>query len=130
MRDIHSGHDRAPRALWTSIGRTMRGRCPSCGEGKLFRSFLRQVDRCSACGEDLGRIRADDAPPWATILIVGHIVVPLLLAVESRDLWAAWIGMLVWPSLALALSVLILPHAKAAFIGLIWATRAPGSGDA
>ena len=46
-------------------------------EGKLFRSFLKVADTCSVCGEELHHQRADDAPPYFTMFIVGHIVVPL-----------------------------------------------------
>ena len=59
--------------------RAVLGRCPCCGEGKLFRAYLKQVDNCSVCGETFGHIRADDAAPWLTIILVGHIFVPLML---------------------------------------------------
>ncbi|MFO1156168.1 MAG: DUF983 domain-containing protein [Rhodospirillales bacterium] len=69
-----------------AVGRGLSGRCPNCGEGRLFRAYLKQVDACAVCGEPWGHIRADDAPPWLTILIVGHIVVPAAMAVESEGL--------------------------------------------
>jgi len=110
-----------------AVGRGIRGRCPNCGEGRLFRAYLKQVDACAVCGEPWGHIRADDAPPWLTILIVGHIVVPAAMAVESEGLLPFWASMTLWPLLALALSLLILPRAKGAFIATIWQIRAPGS---
>jgi uncharacterized protein (DUF983 family) len=79
------------------------------------------------CGEQLGHIRSDDAAPWLTILVVGHIVVPMALAFEMRTSWPDWVSMTVWPILALALAVVLLPRAKGLFVGLIWATGAPGS---
>ena len=39
------------------------GRCPKCGEGRLFRSYLKVVEECKSCGEKYGHFRADDAPP-------------------------------------------------------------------
>src|SRR3546814_3047339 len=63
-----------------AIWRGLRGRCPSCGEAKLFARFLKQVARCTLCEEPLGHLRSDDAAPWLTILVVGHIVVPLMLS--------------------------------------------------
>ena len=116
------------RDLRSAVTRALRGRCPNCGVGRLFRAYLKQVERCAACEERFGHIRADDAPPWLTILITGHLVVPLALMFEPHATWPTWMAMIAWPSLALALALLILPKAKALFIGVIWATRAIGSG--
>jgi uncharacterized protein (DUF983 family) len=112
-----------PRAVW----RAVTGRCPNCGQGRLFRSYLKQVECCSVCGEAWGHIRADDAPPWLTILIVGHLVVPPAVAAERLELWPMWVAMTVWPLLALALALIILPRAKGLFIAAIWLSRGPGS---
>lgn len=107
-------------SVWTAISRTLRGWCPRCGEGPLYRSYLKQVDRCGICGEELGEIRADDAPPWLTILIVGHLVVPAAWAVESHVQWPLWVSLTVWLPIAAALALLVLPRAKALFLGVIW----------
>jgi hypothetical protein len=56
--------------LTTAIGRGLRGRCPACGEGKIFDGFLKVAAHCNACDAPLGLARADDAPPYFTILIV------------------------------------------------------------
>ncbi|MBL8666826.1 MAG: DUF983 domain-containing protein [Rhodospirillales bacterium] len=118
---------RARPPFLVSVLRGIGGRCPNCGESALFRAYLKQVDACPVCGEKWGNIRADDAPPWLTILVVGHIIIPAAMAVESRDLLPFWASMTLWPVLALALSLLILPRAKGAFIATIWQTRAHGS---
>ncbi len=60
-------------SLPTAIRRAATGKCPNCGKGTLYKSYLKQVDRCSICSESYGQIRADDGPPWLTILLVGHI---------------------------------------------------------
>src|SRR5882757_9284292 len=69
------------RDLFGSIWRGFLGRCPHCGEGKLFWRFLKVVDACPVCGEAFHHHRADDAPPYITIVLVGHLVVPTVLAV-------------------------------------------------
>jgi uncharacterized protein (DUF983 family) len=112
-----------PRAIWRGALR----RCPRCGRGVLFKSYLKQVDACTVCHEEYAHIRADDAPPWLTILIVGHIVVPLIFVVNSWFFWPNWLVMLVWPIVTAALALTVLPRAKGIFIAIIWATRAPGS---
>ncbi|WP_425905524.1 DUF983 domain-containing protein [Nitrobacter sp. TKz-YC02] len=112
--------------VWPAIVRAVSGRCPACGGGKFFKSYLRQVDRCSVCGESFGQIHADDGPAWLTIGIVGHVVVPILLFTETNYNSPFWISMTVWPLTALALTLTILPRAKALFIAAIWAMKAPG----
>ncbi|MGB0681371.1 MAG: DUF983 domain-containing protein [Magnetovibrionaceae bacterium] len=110
-------------ALWRGI----RGKCPSCGQTKLFRAYLKQVDACAVCETRWGEVRADDGPAWATILIVGHLIAPLLALAaltEGLPTWAAAGGLCV---LAVILCLVILPRAKGAFIAIIWAKRADGS---
>lgn len=105
--------------------RALRGRCPCCGEGKLFRSYLKQVDNCSACGESFGQIRADDAAPWATIILVGHVFLPFAFMVDV-DFLPTWFVMVMWSTLFALISLAVLPRAKALFIAILWQTRAPG----
>src|SRR5947209_17029947 len=59
------------RPRWQSFKRGLSGRCPACGEGHIFRKYLKVADSCACCGEELHHHRADDAPPYFTILIVG-----------------------------------------------------------
>ena len=113
--------------LRTAALRGLRERCPACGQGKLFRAYLKPVDACASCGMPLGHVRSDDAAPWLTILIVGHIVVPLLLLLEQTATVPLWVPMTLGPALAMALMAVILPHAKGLLMGIIWAARAPGS---
>ncbi|MFN5521571.1 MAG: hypothetical protein ACK5AT_04560, partial [Bradyrhizobium sp.] len=40
------------RDVWTAMKRGLRGRCPRCGEGRLFRAFLKVADACDRCGQD------------------------------------------------------------------------------
>lgn len=115
------------RGLWGVIRRSLALYCPNCGEGKLFASYLKQVEQCARCGEHYGHIRSDDAAPWLTILVVGHIVIPIIIVTEKHVSWPDWVAMTVWPGFALALTLFVLPRAKAVFLGVIWATRAPGS---
>jgi uncharacterized protein (DUF983 family) len=74
----------AKRDVWTALKRGLRGRCPRCGEGKLFRAFLKVADHCSVCGQDFTPHRADDLPAYLVIVIVGHIVVPMILWIETE----------------------------------------------
>src|SRR4051812_20347213 len=116
----------AKRDAWQAMARGLKCRCPNCGEGKLFRAFLKVADQCPACNEEFSHHRADDLPAYLVIVIVGHIVVPLLLAVETHYSPSAVLQMIVWPLLTLALSLLILQPVKGAVVGLQWAMRMHG----
>jgi uncharacterized protein (DUF983 family) len=118
-----------PRPLGLAMRRGFRGRCPNCGEGRLFRAYLKVVDRCEACGEDLSHQRADDAPAYFTIVIVGHFIIAGVLATEliGPDL-PFWVPAGVWSAMALAWSLWLLPRIKGALVGLQWANRMHGFG--
>jgi uncharacterized protein (DUF983 family) len=105
--------------------RAFLGRCPCCGKGKLFRSYLKQVDACAVCGESFGQIRADDAAPWLTIIVVGHVFLPFAFMV-NLDWMPTWAAMGTLASLFVGISLAVLPRAKGLFIAIIWKTRAPG----
>ena len=124
---MHHLRDEDRPALRVAMGRGLIGRCPNCGRARLFASYLKPIDRCAACGETYRHIRSDDAAPWLTVLVVGHLLVPIILAVESSVDWPSWIAMTLWPALALGLALLILPRAKGFLMSVIWATRSPGS---
>lgn len=79
-----------------------------------------------ACGESFGEIHADDGPAWLTIAMVGHVVVPMALFTETHFQWPLLVSMAIWPFKAFALTMTILPRAKALFIAAIWAMKAPG----
>ena len=104
--------------------RALRGRCPCCGEGKLFRAYLKPVDNCSVCGEDCGHLRADDAAPWLTIILVGHIFIPVALAFVAITTMPSWASALLCSVALAGLSLAILPRAKALFIAILWVTGA------
>src|ERR1700680_4998859 len=93
------------RDTWTAIRRGFLGRCPNCGVGRLFRRYLKTVERCEHCGERLDVHRADDLPAYRVVLVVGHIVVGAMLAFESFGDAPIWQQMLVWPGLTLILSL-------------------------
>lgn len=112
-------------SLKTAMLRGLMGRCPHCGKGKLMRGYLKQVESCAICGEQLGHIRADDAAPWLTIIVVGHVFLPLAFLVNV-DWMPTWGAMLLWSACFAAIALAILPRAKSLFIGVLWQTRAPG----
>lgn len=113
----------APRDMAAAIRHGAKGRCPKCGQGKLFGGYLKQVDVCAACGEDIAHIQADDGPAWLTVLIVGHLIVAAILMIDGWIGWPMWVSMVFYPSLALVMILLLLPFTKGAFIGAVWASE-------
>ena len=109
-----------PRDVMQAMWRGFRCRCPACGEGKLFRAFLKVADECPACGEPLHHHRADDFPAYLVIVIAGHIVVPLILMVETDFHPAYWIHLALWLPLTLGLCLGLLQPVKGAVVGLQW----------
>ncbi len=118
--------DRAARlAPWQTmpmglaLKRGLRCTCPACGETRLFSSYLKVVPECTACGAPLGQVRADDAPPYFTIVLVGHIVVPLMLFVEKTWSPSLWLQAALWLPLTLGLTLAFLQPIKGATVGLM-----------
>jgi uncharacterized protein (DUF983 family) len=114
------------RALWPALLRGLAGRCPNCGKGRMFRSYLKVNPQCPSCGLDLAQFRSDDAPPYFTILIVGHIVLPAILIGERMGELPLWLLAAFWIPLTLALTLGLLPRVKGAVIAVQWATRSAG----
>ncbi len=109
------------RSVMTAMWRGARGRCPNCGEGQIFRAYIKVADTCNVCGEELHHHQADDAPPYFTIFIAGHFVVPLMLAVETTFAPALWVHLAVFIPFTTALCMALLPVCKGAVVGLQWA---------
>lgn len=109
------------------LSRGFRRKCPNCGAGRLFRSYLKPVDSCEACAMEYGHIRADDIPAYFTILLVGHIVVPLAVTVEQLYHPPQWMHMSAWIPLTLALTFGLLPRIKGASVGVMWRLKLSGN---
>jgi uncharacterized protein (DUF983 family) len=114
------------RDIWVSVKRGFRGRCPRCGEGRLFRAFLKVDDVCPACGLDLTPQRADDLPAYLVILIVGHVVVLTALWIETDYSPPVWLQLAVYLPFTSIASLILLQPVKGAVVGMQWALRMHG----
>ena len=117
------------RGMPAALRRCMRGRCPRCGEGRIFDGYLTVVDDCAACGEPLGGYRAADGPAFFTITIVGLLLVPLIGFTFVAFRPSPVVLMLVILGIVTALTLVLLRLVKGAFIGFLWAKheRDPGA---
>ena len=114
------------RDVWTAMKRGFRSRCPRCGKGKLFRAFLKVDDHCSECGLDFTPHRADDLPAYLVIVIVGHMVVPTALWIETNYSPAVWLQLSIYLPFTFIASLALLQPVKGAVVGLQWALRMHG----
>ncbi|PSJ59816.1 DUF983 domain-containing protein [Pseudaminobacter soli (ex Li et al. 2025)] len=119
---------RPVRPLWTAMKRGFRGRCPHCGEGKLFSSFLTIAHKCESCGEEMFHHRADDLPAYLVVVIVGHVVVGAFMGVEATSTLSTWQHLAIWVPLTIFMSLALLRPVKGAVVGLQWALYMHGFG--
>ena len=106
---------------WTA---GLAGRCPRCGEGRLFKGFLSLNPRCEVCGLDLGFADSADGPAFFIMSIVGILVVGLALAVEFAYEPPIWLHLVMWSTLTVILSLALARPAKALMIALQYHHRA------
>jgi uncharacterized protein (DUF983 family) len=106
---------------WPAFWRGLRRACPACGRGRLFSGYLAVHETCGHCEIPLSIYRADDAPPYFTVAIVGHVVIPGVLVLEATLSPPTWIQMAIWLPLTLGLTLALLPLIKGAVIGVQWA---------
>jgi uncharacterized protein (DUF983 family) len=105
--------------LGTALWRGLLCRCPSCGKTPLFNGYITVVTACTNCGAPLGSARADDAPPYFTILVVGHIVIPLLVLMQ-RDYDPSTLALTaVFVPMTIVLVLGLLRPIKGATVGLM-----------
>lgn len=121
--------EQTPRKILPAMLCGAIGRCPACGKGRLFSSYLKVTDHCGHCGEALHHQRADDAPPYFTIFIAGHLLVPMVLAFELTFHPALWLHVAIWAPITIALCLTLLVPIKGAIVGLQWANYMHGFGN-
>lgn len=116
------------RAVGPAIRRGVAGRCPACGKGRLFARFLKPVSACAHCGETLSGHQADDFPAYIVILLLGHILVPTMIEVNSAFAIPVGWQATIWPALAALLALVLIQPSKGAVIAYQWARRMHGFG--
>lgn len=130
--DTHAAGAAGPvpaRNVVRALSRGSRLKCPNCGTGRMFDRYLKVVHTCDRCGEALHHQRADDAPAYFTMLIVGHVALGGLLAVEQAFQPGSWLQIVFWSVFTGAASLWLLPRIKGALVAYQWALRMHGFGE-
>lgn len=115
------------KAIWPPvepISAGLRGRCPRCGEGRLFAGLLSVRPRCGVCGLDNSFADSGDGPAAFVILIIGFIVVGLALWMEVTINPPLWVHLVLWIPLIIILGITALRLIKGVLITLQYANKA------
>ena len=110
------------------IATGLAGRCPRCGQGKLFSGFLKVADCCSVCGLDLSKADSADGPAFFIMLLVPALIIPIAMWVEFSYMPPFWLHALLWTPLIIGLSVALLRPLKGVMVALQFKHQASDSG--
>lgn len=114
------------RPLGPALARALRGRCPVCGEGRMFDRFLKATPACRHCGQAWDLHQADDFPSYIVILLLGHILVPLMIEVNAALAIPLGVQAALWPTLAVILAMALIQPVKGGVIAFQWSRRMAG----
>lgn len=106
--------------LMQDLSRGFACKCPKCGEGKLFKKWLKVTDHCPVCNEEFHHHRADDFPAYVVIFIMGHAAVAFALELEGHFAPPFWWHMVLTLPFATILSLAMLQPVKGAIVALQW----------
>jgi uncharacterized protein (DUF983 family) len=119
--------------LSSTVVTGLSGRCPRCGQGKLFAGFLTLRRRCEQCGLDFSFVDSADAPAFFVMFISGFIVAGSALIVEVLYAPPYWVHALLWGPLILLTTLAPLRPMKGLLIALQYHHKAaegrPGGGN-
>jgi uncharacterized protein (DUF983 family) len=101
-----------PATFWDAARRGVACKCPRCGEAPLFRKWLKSVDHCAACQQDWSHHRADDLPAYVAILVTGHLLAPIMIALSVDTELSP-----------LAILALLIPFSVAMMLGMLQPTK-------
>ncbi len=112
-----------PNPILQGLRRGVRRQCPNCAAGPLFAGYVKVLSPCPNCSHDNAQYKADDAGPYFTILLVGHLCIgPLLI---FPFIWKSplWLVLGTTLPLIMILTLLLLPVVKGAVIGVQWGMK-------
>jgi uncharacterized protein (DUF983 family) len=109
-----------------SLMRGLRRLCPRCGQGRMFSGYLSVRHDCASCGMEFEPLRSDDAPPYFTLFIVGHVMISLYVTAWRLVDAPLWAQAVFWCGTTLVLSLVLLPFIKGGVMAVIFATKAKG----
>ncbi|WP_297799999.1 DUF983 domain-containing protein [uncultured Brevundimonas sp.] len=88
---------RGKAAVWAGV----RGRCPNCGEGRLFSGWLKVEARCAACDFPLREIETGDGAATFIMQITGATVGMAAVAFNLAYRPPLWLNLVIWVPLVI-----------------------------
>jgi len=116
------------RSKLQACTRGAMGKCPNCGEGRLFSGGTQIVDQCEICAEELYHHRADDLPAYLNIFVTGHIMVAAVMVIHQMRILDLWVLTGLSCLAVVIMSVLLLRPLKGIVVGAQWAMGLHGFG--
>jgi uncharacterized protein (DUF983 family) len=102
----------------------LTGRCPRCGEGRLFQGLLSVAPACSACGLDYAFADSADGPAVFVILILGFVIAGAALVTELAYSPPIWVHVILWGPLVILSSLALLRPLKGVLVALQYVNKA------
>jgi len=102
----------------------LRSRCPQCGRGRLFQSYLKIAPRCASCGADFSHADSGDGPAVFVMFLVGAIVVPFAFILQFGLKLDMWLTITLTSIATIGLSLALLPPFKGVLFALQWKHKA------
>jgi uncharacterized protein (DUF983 family) len=95
-------------------------KCGNCGEGKLFKSYLKLADACPVCGRKMNNEDTADGPAFfvgfGVLILTGPFL--FILPMMTVALWIKILAFIVLCAVVIGASVALLPIAKAILLNL------------
>jgi len=125
MSQPHSAPDpdmfHAPQS---AVATGLTGRCPRCGQGRLFKGFLEVAPACDVCGLDLKFADSGDGPAVFVTLFAGFFVLGLALWVELNYEPPMWVHIVIFLPLTLIVCIGMLRPLKGLLVALQYRNKA------
>lgn len=101
-------------------------RCPNCGEGRIWRGYLKLKPACEACGQDFSQTDTADGPAFFVGFAVLILFAPFgfIIGMASQPIWVKILLMLLLTIITIVASLMMLPKAKSLMMALQIANKA------
>lgn len=101
----------------------LRGRCPRCGKGTLYKTLLDIAERCPQCDLPFHAREHGDGPAFFGILIIGALTAIGAAVVEIKFEPPFWLHAALWVPFIFIGSIISLRWLKAALVAVQYQYR-------
>jgi uncharacterized protein (DUF983 family) len=102
----------------------LKGCCPRCGEGRLFKRGLTLNTRCGRCDLDFAFVDTGDGPAVFAIFLLGALMFAGALIAEFKFKVSPWTHVVLWGVLTPTIAYVVLRWLKATLVALQYRNKA------